>query len=96
MQTVAATGEGSVTIKVDDDEGGAYVLRLTGTDRFGNPVIAERAVTISGSKDAHRLRLLSDRLRFRIGERAAVNLHNRGGAGTVPWPGKLIASSNIS
>ena len=92
MQTDPATGAGSVTIKVDDDEGGPYVLRVSGTDRFGNPVIAERVVLISGSKDADRLRLLSDRLRFRVGERAQVNLHNRGGAGTalVAWEADRI------
>ena len=55
-------------------------------------MIAERAVLISGSKDAHRLRLLSDRLRFRVGEHAQVNLHNRAGAGTalVAWEADRI------
>src|SRR5262249_172533 len=71
--TEDARGAGTVTVKVDDEEGGPYVLRLTGTDRFGNLVIAERAVMISGAKDADRLRLLSDRLRFRVGEPARVS-----------------------
>ncbi len=79
-------------MKVDDDEGGPYVLRLSGTDRSGNPVIAERSVMISGSKDVDRLRLLSDRLRFKVGEQASVNLHSRGAAGTalVAWEADRI------
>ena len=67
---------------VEDDEGGPYVLRLSGKDRFGNPVLAERAIMISGSKDV-RLRLLSDHVRFRVGEPANINLHSRGRAGTA-------------
>ena len=47
----AETGRGEVSIKVDDDQGGAYVLRAGGTDRFGNPVVADRLVTVSGKKD---------------------------------------------
>ncbi len=92
MPTDPTTGAGAVTIKVDDQEGGPYILRLSGTDRFGNPVVAERPVLISGSKDADRLRLLTDRLRFRVGEHAQVNLHNRGGAGTamVAWEADRI------
>jgi TolA-binding protein len=97
LRTAADTGAGSVTIKIDDDEGGPYILRLSGTDRFGNPVIAERAVLISGSKDADRLRLLSDRLRFRVGEPARVNLHNRGGSGTalVAWEADRIVKYRL-
>ncbi len=92
LATDPKTGEGSVNVKVEDDEGGSYVLRLSGTDRFGNPVIAERTVTISGSKDPRRLRLLSDRLRFKVGERASINLHVRGGASTalIAWEADRI------
>ena len=61
LKTDPATGRGEVAIKVDDDEGGAYILRVAGTDRFGNPVVADRAVTISGKKDETRLRILTDR-----------------------------------
>ncbi|MHB1558945.1 MAG: alpha-2-macroglobulin family protein, partial [Isosphaeraceae bacterium] len=69
-----------------------YVLRLSGTDQFGNSVVAERTVMISGSKDPQRLRLLSDRLRFKVGERASVNLHARGGASTalIAWEADRI------
>ncbi len=83
IRTDPATGRGSATLKVEDPDGGPFLLRVMGTDRFGNPVIAERTVTISGAKDPNRLRLLADRLTFRVGETAKVNLHSRGRAGTV-------------
>ena len=55
-------------------------------------MIAERTVTISGAKDANRLRLLTDRLKFRVGETARVNLYSRGGGGTalVAWEADRI------
>ncbi len=65
-------GQGDVTLKVDDDEGGRIVVRASGTDRFGNPVVAqidaddlrvggrERAAhswpTAAGSRSASRRR----------------------------------------
>ena len=92
VRTEPGTGKGRVILKVEDQDGGPFLLRVAGTDRFGNPVIAERTVTISGAKDANRLRLLADRLKFRVGETARVNLHNRGGAGTalVAWEADRI------
>ncbi len=38
------TGKGAVALAIDDDEGGSYVLRVAGTDRFGNPVVANRGL----------------------------------------------------
>ena len=64
------TGKGSVSLKVDDEQGGRYVVRVAGTDRFGNPVVADRALTISGKKDETKLRLLADRQTFKVGEEA--------------------------
>ena len=92
VRTDPATGQGNVILKVEDPEGGPFLVRVTGTDRFGNPVIAERTVRISGTQDPDRLRLLADRLRFRVGETAKVNLHSRGPAGTalVTWEADRI------
>src|SRR5262245_54814255 len=36
LKTDPATGQGEVSLKVDDDEGGTYIVRVAGTDRFGN------------------------------------------------------------
>ena len=67
--------------KVDDDAGGPYVVRVAGTDRFGNPIVADRPLTISGKKDETKLRLLADRQTYKVGEEASVNLHSRGRRG---------------
>src|SRR5262249_56891824 len=68
LPTDQKTGKGEVRLKVEDDEGGSYVVRASGTDRFGNPVLAERLLTISGRKDATKLRILADRTTFKVGE----------------------------
>ena len=83
LTTDPATGRGSALIKVDDEQGGSYVLRVAGTDQFGNPIVADRSVEVSGKLDADRLRLLADRTTFKVGETASVNLHGRGKPGTA-------------
>ena len=59
------------------DEDGTYILRVTGTDRFENPVTSETRVTISGDNDATRLRLLTKRQTYKSGEAAKINVHWR-------------------
>ncbi len=95
--TDAGTGRASLTIRADDAEGGPYLLRVAGTDRFGTPIVADRAITISGKKDETKLRLLADRVRFKVGEEASVNLHSRGRAGTalLTWEADRILSYRI-
>ena len=87
LETDPKTGKGEVSLKVDDEDGGSYVLRASGTDRFGNAIFEDQAISISGRKDSTKLRLLTDRTSFRVGEPGKVNLHNRGGAGLalVTW-----------
>ena len=69
------------SLKADDEQGAIYVVRVAGTDRFGNPIVADRVLTISGTKDETRLRLLADRQTYKVGEEASVNLHSRGARG---------------
>ena len=97
IETDAKTGRGAAPIVIDDDEGGSYILRVAGTDRFKNPIIADRAITVSGSKDEQKLRILAERLRFKVGEAAKLRLHNRGAAGPalVAWEGDRILSYRI-
>jgi len=83
VTTDAGTGEGRVSLRVEDDRGGAYVVRVAGTDQFGNPIVSDRALTISGKDDEQRLRILTDRQSFKVGETAAVTLHSRSKAGTA-------------
>ena len=73
------------------------MVRASGTDRFGNPVLAERLLTISGKKDETKLRILADRTTFKVGESAEVRLVNRGPAGTalLTWEADRILSYKI-
>ena len=92
LSTDAKSGHGSLTFRVDDTQGGPYILRVSGTDRFGNPIVADRPLTISGKKDETRLRILADRQTYKVGEEASVNLHSRDRSGTalLTWEGDRI------
>ena len=68
-------GTARTTLKLA--EGGQYVLRAEGTDRFGNPVSTENVVTISDEKDSVRLRILSSKHTYRVGDKASVQVHWR-------------------
>ncbi len=83
VTTDPKTGQGSVSLKVQDEQGGSFIVRVAGTDRFGNPVVADRELTISGKKDETKLRILADRQTYKVGEEASVNLHSLGRAGTA-------------
>ncbi len=87
VATDPTTGEGSASIRVDDADGGAFVVRASGTDRFGNAVVDDRALYISGKQDETKLRILADRQTFKVGETAAVVVHGRAPAGPalVSW-----------
>ncbi|HEX8201838.1 MAG TPA: alpha-2-macroglobulin family protein, partial [Isosphaeraceae bacterium] len=97
LTTDPKTGQGGASLKVDDEDGGSYVVRAAGTDRFGNPVVAERALTISGKKDATKLRILADRQTFKVGEEAAVTLHSRAAEGPalVTWEADRILAYRL-
>ena len=91
------TGDATVSFKADDDEGGRYLVRVMGTDRFKNPVVTDRALSISGKKDEVKLRLLANRQTYKVGEEASVNLHSRGHAGTaiLTWEADRILSYKL-
>jgi uncharacterized protein YfaS (alpha-2-macroglobulin family)/tetratricopeptide (TPR) repeat protein len=96
-RTDEKTGKATVPIRIDDEDGGQFVVRVSGTDRFGNPVVADRVLTISGSKDAVKLRLLADRLTWKVGETAKVKLFNRDDAGPalLTWEADRILKYKI-
>src|SRR5262249_12040583 len=91
------TGHGSLVLRADDTQGGRYVVRVAGTDQFGNPIVADRTLLVSGKKDETKLRLLADRQRYKVGEEASVNLHSRDRAGTalLAWEADHILSYRI-
>ncbi|MBI5432692.1 MAG: outer membrane protein assembly factor BamD [Planctomycetes bacterium] len=75
LTTDAVNGEAHQAITLA--RGGAYVLRASGVDRFGNPVVGERSVEISGDEDAQRLRWLVDTHVFEVGAKATLTLVDR-------------------
>ena len=83
LATDPKTGRGALGFRVDDAQGGRYIVRVAGTDRFKNPIVADHVLKISGKKDETKLRLLADRQRYKVGEEATVNLHSRDRAGTA-------------
>jgi len=97
LRTDAKSGRGTLTFRIDDAQGGRYLLRVAGTDRFGNPIIADRALSVSGKDDPTKLRLLADRQRFKVGEEASVKLHSRERAGTalLTWEADRILTYKI-
>ena len=79
LKTAEGDGAGSLNLAVAD--GGSYLLRAFGEDRFGNTIVAEQAVFVSGKDDDVKLRLLVDDAELEVGETLRAALHNRAGAG---------------
>ncbi len=69
--------EGQATHTLRLDEAGRYLLRFTGTDRFGNDVSGGTVVSVSGDDDTVRLRILAEKHRYEVGDEATVQLHWR-------------------
>lgn len=69
------TGQGRQTLKLE--EGGRYIVRATGTDRFGQSVSGEKVLQISGEKDRVRLRILAEKHFFQVGDIAKLQVHWR-------------------
>eukprot|EP00913_Durusdinium_trenchii_P013388 g12569.t1 len=75
VKTDKDSGEARQTLRLE--KSGYYRVRATGIDRFKNPVSGERMVRISGDDDAVRLRILSDKHQYNVGDDAKVQLHWR-------------------
>ncbi|MCH7685793.1 MAG: tetratricopeptide repeat protein, partial [Planctomycetes bacterium] len=69
------TGEARQTLRID--KAGRYVIRVTGTDQFENPVSGSSLIKISGDDDHVRLRILADKHHHQVGDTANVQLHWR-------------------
>lgn len=72
-----AKGDAQRTLRID--KSGSYIIRATGTDQFGNSLSGSDVVTISGDDDAIRLRLLSEKHQYNVGDQANIKLHWREG-----------------
>jgi alpha-2-macroglobulin len=75
LTTDAKEGIARQTLHVE--QGGQYIFRAEGIDRFKNTVTGQHVVRISDDKDQVRLRILADRHTFKVGDTAEVQLHWR-------------------
>ena len=75
VTTDAKTGKGTVNIKLD--QGGRYILRAFGIDRFNQPVSGQDEVFVSDDKDAVKLRIMAERSELKVGEKVKIKIHSR-------------------
>ena len=97
VKTNPTTGKTTASIRLDDREGGSYLLHAQGVDQFGNVIHANEQVVISGSESEDELLLLADRQTWKVGEKAKVNLNSRARAGTalITWDADRILSYKL-
>ncbi len=72
VTTDAKEGRGSASMAFK--KGGRHRVRAKGTDKFGNTVTAEREVFVSGADDEIKLRILSDREEYSVGEKPFIDV----------------------
>jgi uncharacterized protein YfaS (alpha-2-macroglobulin family)/TolA-binding protein len=89
--------DGRVRITQTLDEGGTYVVRAEGTDRFGNPVSGEHVVRISDDRDDVRLRILAENHTFRVGDEPKIRVHWRDepALGLITYQGARVLGYQI-
>ncbi|WP_153559037.1 tetratricopeptide repeat protein [Roseimaritima sediminicola] len=75
VTTDPASGEATLTLALPTS--GQYMIRATGTDRFGQQISGQHEIQASGDEDETRLRILAERHRYDVGETARVNVHWR-------------------
>lgn len=74
-QAVETDQNGTARPVLHIDEGGEYILRAEGTDRFDHLVWAQTEIKVSDEKDADRLLILADQHTFRVGDEARIHVH---------------------
>lgn len=58
-------------------DGGTYIVRIEGVDRFDNTLSGQHSVTISDDQDLVRLRILAEQYTWEVGQTAKVQIHWR-------------------
>jgi uncharacterized protein YfaS (alpha-2-macroglobulin family)/TolA-binding protein len=74
-KTDAATGKAAIALTLE--KGGIYQIRITGTDRFNQPISRETRVEVSDNDDANKLRFFAEDATLEVGKDAKVRLHSR-------------------
>ena len=75
LQTDNASGGG--TIQLTLIKGGTYIVRASGMDRFGQPVIGASHVRISDESDETKLRIFAERTKTEVGASETLRIHSR-------------------
>ena len=75
LQTDTASGIG--TIQLTLTKGGTYIVRASGVDRFGQPVIGASRVRISDESDETKLRIFAERTKTEVGAAETLRIHSR-------------------
>ena len=75
LQTDTASGVG--TIQLTLTKGGTYIVRASGVDRFGQPVVGASHVRISDESDETKLRIFAERTKTEVGASEMLRIHSR-------------------
>lgn len=59
------------------ETGATYIVRAEATDRFQNLITGQHAVQVSDDEDRVRLRILADKLNYKVGDTAELSVHWR-------------------
>jgi alpha-2-macroglobulin len=88
---------GKATVRITLKQGGAYVLRATGEDRFKQTVTAESMVSISDEEDATKLRFFAQSDTLQVGSTAKLRLHSRlaSGLALLTFEGEEILEHRV-
>jgi alpha-2-macroglobulin len=90
-----AEGHGSLSLRLDD--GGRYILRAKGKDRFDQTVTSHGELRISDDADEIRLRFFADKPTVQVGETLPIRLHSRvpDGFALITYQGETIISHDV-
>ncbi|MBN2531685.1 MAG: tetratricopeptide repeat protein [Spirochaetales bacterium] len=96
---VTTSSEGTGRISFSPPEGGQFVFRARGRDRFGNTVTQETHIFVSDEDDEVRLRIFAKRSHYSVGEKDTVLIHTRikdRTTGLITLEGEGIISYHIT
>ena len=96
-QAVTTGDDGSGRAMIRLEQGGDYIVRAAGRDRFDHPVSGETALFISGKEDDIHLRFITDAEEFKVGDAPDITLFSRAadGLGLLTYEGEAILSYQI-
>lgn len=88
---------GNATVRLDLEDGGRYILRASGRDRFDHRVTGQATLRVSDDEDATKLRFFSDADTLDVGSTASIRLHSRikSQLALLTWEGENILNYEV-